>query len=153
MSDNAVQVKINGHVIDLTSRPKHKAVKAVQNVLTDFVLSQVKITKEMVSSPEEIDNTVQRAMTDDPELMSKISELEMSLLADQTIMLASGLNYNELRSISDDSFEDEYRELYEKSVEVLGGTATSFFCIYEQDLSSEATPKKARKRKPRNSGT
>ena len=152
MKSNAVRVTVGKQVIELNSRPKHRAVKAVQNVLTDFVLSKMEITKEMIDSPESIDGAVQTAMTTDPEMMSQINELETTLLTDQTIMLASGLTHSELRAIIDEAYEDEYRELYEKSVEVLGGDANSFFCIYEQNTSSEA-PRKRRKAKSRNSGT
>jgi hypothetical protein len=77
-------------------------------------------------------------ISEDPDMIVKLSNLKSDLSIDQTIILATGLEYSTLQEIKEDMYADEFIDLFEKSKESLGGkTAEDFFAIYPTSMTSK----------------
>lgn len=139
MSANNFDFSINGQMVSLSSRVKHKTVRKTQNIMTDWMLTHIDL-ETLVASGEQgeasIGEMLKAAITANPKLASEIQDLENSMILDQTIMLASNLDHSVLLEIKENAYEDEYIGLYEKSCELLGGNANNFFDVYRTGLTS-----------------
>ena len=89
---------------------------------------------------------VQEMIAADPTFTAKLESAKTTVEIDQTIMLATGLEYNALCMLRDEMYEDQYIEMYEKSKESLGGKcASDFFGFYPSNtISKEAEAEMAK---------
>lgn len=138
-----------GQELTLSPRVKHKVVRRVQNVMTEWMLG--KINLETMIGNGNVDESsmtemLQQIMRDDPKMVLEIQDMESSMLLDQTIMLASGIEYSLLKTLKDDAYEEDYIKLYQKCYDILGGTADNFFLVYH----TGSVPQRKRKQIPNN---
>jgi hypothetical protein len=126
---------INGMKIKFDERPKHKSVVAARGIMTGEMLKLIDINT--VDPTQDITDFMSKKLAEDPEMVSKLSNLQSEIALDQTIILSTGLDYSTLVEMKEEMYADEYIELYEKSMEALGGkTAEDFFSIYPSSTSS-----------------
>jgi len=138
-----------GNILKLSSRVKHKYVRRAQNLMTDWMLKNIDMTVIMEASDGKeasMSEMLQAAILAKPQLAADIQDLENSMIIDQTIMLASGLEHEVLIELKEEAFEDEYIELYEKCQKLLGGNANHFFEVYRTGSISARSEKKTPKR-------
>jgi len=133
-------IVINGTDIDLHERPKHSAVMAVQNFMTDWLLSRIDVAALDLDAGTDLESTIKQAMVVDPTLLQELTLMQKTLAIDQTIILSTGLTTKELTALKDDMYEDEYMNLYERAKEALGGDAADFFGRYVTNMTSKVEP-------------
>lgn len=138
-----MKVTIGEREIEFDERPRHKAIVAVQNLMTNWLLENINLKDIDGDLPIEI--VMKQQVLRNPVLLIEIEEFEESLLIDQTIMLSTGMTYKELKLLKDSLYEDEYIEMYNAATKALGGTADSFFDIY--DTNSNSMTKTSKKEK------
>ena len=126
-------ISINNREIKLHARPKHKAVMQAQNIMTDWLMKTVDTNNVDSSVPLEV--ALQRAIVADPKHTLAVAQIQQTLQIDQTIMLATGMEYQDIQELREDIYEDEYHELHSKSQDVIGGTAADFFECYTTNMS------------------
>ena len=136
-----VEFTVGKQAFKLSSRPKHKDVKAIRNILTGWLLDRIDLSEIKGSKSISLEDALQKVILSDPRMALEVEDIESTLLSDQTIILATGLSYKELTTVKDDMYEDEYIELFDKCVEVLGGDANSFFVRYGSKSTSRSTKK------------
>jgi len=120
---------INDMKVKFTERPKHRSVMEARNIMTKEIMKMVDIKN--VDPSKSISDYLKEQIASDPNIAIKLSNLKTDLEVDQTIMLATDLDYSTLQEVKDEIYADEFIELYEKSKEALGGkTAEDFFNIY-----------------------
>lgn len=124
---------IAGKEIELIGRPKHRSVIQAQDIMTDWLLKTVDTNDIDQTVPLEV--ALQRAIVANPKHTMVISQMQQTLAIDQTIMLATGMEYHEIMELREDIYEDEYHDLYSKSREAIGGTAQDFFERYTTNMS------------------
>lgn len=127
---------INDLKVTFTERPKHRDVMAARNIMTDEIMKMVDIKN--VDPSKNISDYLKEQISSKPELATKLSNLKTDLEVDQTIILATDLDYSTLQELKDEIYADDFIKLYEKSKEALGGkSAEDFFSIYPSstDLS------------------
>lgn len=127
-------ITINGREIELNARPKHAAVVKVQNLMTDWLMSQID-TSNMDQSVS-IEVALQKAVIQDRDLTQKVTEMQQTLEIDQTIILSTGMEYSELVELKNSIYEDEYVGLFEAACKAIGGTANDFFGLYYSGIRS-----------------
>jgi hypothetical protein len=128
-----MNITISGKEIELNERPKHKAVMQVHDIMTEWLMSKVDMTG--YSPNENIESVMKKAMVKNPKLTIEVSQMQLTLERDQTIMLSTGFSYKELSELKDEMYEDDYHALFEKSRTAIGGTANDFFEAYRLGLS------------------
>lgn len=122
-----------GQELTLSARVKHKYVRRVQNIMTEWMMNNLDMKTLMESGDggeASMSTLLQNAIMADPQMALKIQDLENSMILDQTIILASGIEHSVLLELKEEAYEDEYIELYEKCRELLGGNANDFFEVY-----------------------
>ena len=129
-----MKITISGIDIELHKRPKHAAVVKVQNLMTEWLMSKIDTTN--LDSSLSIEVALQQAVVADPKLMKAATEMLQTLELDQTILLATNMEYGELEKLKETVYEDEYIGLFEASCEAMGGTANDFFEIYYSGIHS-----------------
>ena len=150
MSADGLIFVFAGKELTLSPRVKHKYVRRAQNLMTEWMLKNIDMKTIMDTGDggeASMSGILQTAILANPALASDIQELENSMLIDQTIMLASGLDHSVLVTLKNEAYEEDYINLYKKCVELLGGDANDFFGVYRTDLSSKQS-----KTKPKVSG-
>lgn len=126
-------ITIAGRDIELHTRPKHAAVVKVQNLMTDWLMNRIDTSNMDSKIPIEV--ALQQAVISDSSLTQKVTEMQKTLEIDQTIMLATCMEYQELSALISTAYEDEYFELYEASKDIMGATSTDFFEAYTLSMS------------------
>lgn len=122
-------VTMNDTKITFTERPKHKSVMAARNIMTQEIMKMVDIKN--VDPSKSISDYLKEQIADDPDIAIKLSNLKSDLEVDQTILLATNLDYTSLQELKEEIYADEFIELFEKSKKALGGkSAEDFFNIY-----------------------
>ena len=119
--------------IELCENPKHRAVQQVQDIMTSWMMEKIDMSKIDQDMP--LEDAIKQALMTNPKLAGEITPMQRLLPFDQTIMLATNMSYKELQALADDLTESEYRTLYEKSKEVIGGSADDFFGYYNSGMS------------------
>jgi len=148
MSSNGLKFTFGGQELNLSPRVKHKYVRRAQNLMTEWMLQNIDMTSILNAGGKEeasMNELLHTAIMEKPNLAIEIQDIENSIILDQTIMLASGLDYPVLVGLKEEAYEDEYIELYEKCSELLGGNANDFFEVY----LTGSTPKQRKTRTPR----
>jgi len=138
---SSVDFTVGDQVFKLSSRPKHKAVKEIRNILTGWLLDRIDLSELKGSKSMSLEDALQKVILSDPRMALEVEDIESTLLVDQTIILSTGLSYKELSAVKDEMYEDEYMDLFDKCVEVLGGDANSFFGRYDSKSTSRSTKK------------
>jgi len=129
-------MNINGFEITFTERPKHKSVVAAKGIMTTELLNMMDLSE--VDPTKGISDFLKDKISEDPDMIVKLSNLKSDLSIDQTIILATGLEYSTLQEIKEEMYADEFIDLFEKSKESLGGkTAEDFFAIYPTSMTSK----------------
>ena len=149
MSSNNLKYTFAGQELELSPRVKHKYVRRAQNLMTEWMLQNVDMKTLINSGNNEeasMSEMLQAAIMEKPNLAMDIQDIENSIIIDQTIMLASGLDHVVLIGLKEEAYEDEYIELYEKCSELLGGNANDFFEVYRTGLTSKQRKTQAPKR-------
>lgn len=136
-------MNIAGKEIEFDERPRHKSVVAVQNLMTDWLLKNIDL--ENIDGGLPIEAAMKQQVLRNPTLLLEVQELEASLAIDQTIMLSTSMTYKELKILKDTLYEDEYLKMYDISMEALGGSADSFFEIYDSDSNLNLKSQKKEK--------
>lgn len=125
---------INGLEITFDERPKHKSVTAARGIMTGEILKLIDIKN--IDLTQDVMEFMSVKMEEDPEMVTKLSNMKSEIELDQTIILATGLDYSTLVELKEEMFADEFVELYEKSKKALGGkTAEDFFSIYPSSMN------------------
>ena len=149
MSFNDLKYTFGGQELNLSPRVKHKYVRRAQNLMTEWMLQNVDMATIMSTGDggeASMSEMLQAAILAKPQLAGDIQDIENSIIIDQTIMLASGLDHVVLIKLKEEAYEDEYIELYEKCSELLGGNANDFFEVYRTGLTSKQRKTQAPKR-------
>lgn len=132
-------MNIGGMTITFNERPKHKAVVAARGIMTREILKLLDISE--IDPSKGVSDALKEKISENPELASDLSVLQGEIGIDQTIILATGIDYSTLQELKEDMFADEYIELVEKSKEALGGkTAEDFFAIYPTSTNFRGNP-------------
>lgn len=140
MSSNDLKYTFAGQELNLSPRVKHKYVRRAQNLMTEWMLQNVDMTALINSEDKEessMREMLQAAIMDKPNLAMDIQDIENSIILDQTIILASGLEYPVLVGLKEEAYEDEYIELYKTCSKLLGGNANDFFEVYRTGSTSK----------------
>lgn len=144
--------------LNLSSRVKHKHVRRAQNLMTEWMLQNVDVAALINAGNKEeasMSEMLRGIIMEKPDLAMEIQDIENSIILDQTIMLASGLDYVVLMGLKEEAYEDEYIDLYKTCSKLLGGNANDFFEVYRTGLTSKPrktqVPQKARKKAPSSS--
>jgi len=126
---------INGMDITFDERPKHKSVVAARGIMTGEMLKLIDMKN--IDPTKGITDFMSDKLTEDPEMVTKLANLKSEIELDQTIILATGLDYSTLVELKEEMYADVFVELYDKSVKALGGkTAEDFFSIYPTSTNS-----------------
>ena len=131
--NNKLKFVFGGQELNLSPRVKHKYVRRAQNLMTEWMLRNIDMTAIMGTESKNeasMNEMLHTAIMEKPDLAIEIQDIENSIILDQTIMLASGLDYVVLTELKEEAYEDEYIELYEKCSDLLGGNANDFFEVY-----------------------
>ena len=132
-------ITIDGYKIEFTGRPKHRAVVAARGIMTEETLKILDIKDIDPSKP--MSEYINEKMAEDSTVMEKLTAISADLPVDQTIILATGLDYDTLQELKDEMYAEDFVELYEKSVKALGGkTAEDFFSIYPTSMNFRNNP-------------
>ena len=157
MSDakNNLKFVFAGRELTLSSRVKHKYVRRAQNLMTEWMMQNVDVAALISAGNNEeasMSEMLRGVIMEKPKLAMEIQDIENSIILDQTIMLASGLDYAVLIELKEEAYEDEYIELYKTCSKLLGGNANDFFEVYRTGLTSKRkrtqVPRKTRKKVP-----
>ena len=132
-------ITISTKKIKLYEHPKHRAVQQVQDIMTTWMLGKVDMST--IDQNMELEDAIKQALIKDPKLAAEITSMQRTLPLDQTIMLATNMDYKELQVLADDITEAEYIQLYKESKTAIGGTANDFFGVYTTDTSGMIKPK------------
>lgn len=132
-------ITIAGKEIQLNEHPKHRAVQQIQDIMTTWMMEKIDMSAIDQDMPLEV--AIKQALMTNPKLAGEITPMQRLLPFDQTIMLATNMSYKELQALADDMTESEYRTLYEKSKDVIGGSAVDFFGYYNSGMSGMMTTK------------
>lgn len=132
-------MELNGIKIEFQTRPRHKAVMAVKNIMNNVLMDVVDLTT--LDGESNVNDVIQRALIDNPQIMLELNDISASLPMDRTIMLSTGMDYRSLKELKDEIFEDEYIALYENAKKALGGKdASDFLDIYPSNINSMGLP-------------
>jgi len=132
-------MNINGIKIEFNERPKHKSVVAARGIMTQELMKMVDMSE--VDPSAGVAEYIQSQIAEKPEIVERLGELQADVSIDQTIILATNLQYTTLQDMKEDMYADEFIELYEKSKKALGGKdAEDFFNIYPTSMSFRNLP-------------
>lgn len=127
-------ININGIEINFSERPKHRSVTAARGIMTAEVMKLVDIAT--IDPSKNLSDFIQEMISNDPMIAVQMAALKDDLNLDQTIILATGLEYSTLQELKDEMYSDEFIDLYNKSKKTLGGkTADDFFSIYPTNMT------------------
>jgi hypothetical protein len=122
-------MNINGMEITFDERPKHKSVVAARGIMTGEMLKLIDIKN--IDPTKDVSAFMADKLEKDPDIVTKLADLKAEIELDQTIILATGLDYSTLVELKEEMYADDFVALYEKSTKALGGkTAEDFFSIY-----------------------
>jgi len=127
---------INDTKIEFDSRPKHRSVTAARGIMSTELMKIIDIGD--MDPSKNISDFIQEKISADPAIAVKLAELQADLAIDQTIILATRLEYSTLQELKDDMYADEFINLYNTSKKALGDkTAEDFFSIYPTSTISQ----------------
>lgn len=144
-----MEIEIAGRILELHEKPKHRAVKSARNIMRDWALRNLPLDR--FGPNDKIDELIKQEMAVNRDVAISIVDINETIEDDQTIMLATGLTYQELCELKNELYEDEYVLLLEKSKEAIGGTASDFF--ENSYTGSNSKPTKTPKRSRSGSAT
>jgi len=131
------EISIDGKLIVLTERPKHRAVISVENIMTDWMMGNIDVKSLNLNEGASIEDTLKQAMLQNSNVVAKVTKMQQTLELDKTIILATGYTLKELDDLKDDMYEDDYHRLFNASVHALGGTAEDFLDAYTSSTPSK----------------
>ncbi len=130
-----VPMTINGMKILFVERPKHRAVVAVRDIMTSEILKLIDVSD--LDGSKSVEEALTEKVMSNPDVASKLSELQAEIEIDQTIILGTDLDYSTLQELKDDMYSDDFIELFNKAKEAMGGkTAEDFFNTYPTNINS-----------------
>ena len=130
-----IPMTINGMKITFVERPKHRAVVAVRDIMTSEILKLIDVSD--LDGSKSVEEALTEKVMSNPDIASKLSELQAEMEIDQTIILGTDLDYSTLQELKDDMYSDDFIELFNKAKEVMGGkTAEDFFNAYPTNINS-----------------
>jgi hypothetical protein len=132
-------MNIDGVTVNFNERPKHKAVVAARGLMTREIMKLLDITD--IDPTQGVSEALKAKLEENPELTSELAAVQSELSTDQTIILATDLDYSTLQELKEDMYADDFVELYNKSKEAMGGkTAQDFFAIYPTSTNFRQNP-------------
>ena len=131
--------------IEFTDNPKHGIVRKVRKLkdanVTMFISSFPEELEELTgkNSKFDIEDAIVHLMTTHPEEFAEFQEAEEN----SDMLSAISLATNKIWSIEDlDEYSfDDVTELYDKSLEMLGGSTNRFFKKSQSNIPEEAVKK------------
>lgn len=119
-----MNISIAGRIFELHEKPKHRSVKSANNIMRDWALRNLPLDR--IDPSKELDKIIQQEMETNRDIAISVVDINEALEDDQTIMLATGLTYQELCKLKDELYEDEHKLLLEKSKDAIRGSASDF---------------------------
>ena len=122
-------MNINGCEINFTERPKHRKVTEARGIMTGEIMKLLDMKD--IDPSKGVSDAIKEKITEDPAIASRMSMLQSEITLDQTIILATNLDYSTLQELKEEMYAEEFIELLDKSKEAMGGkNAEDFFAIY-----------------------